>query len=44
MSLLKTTTSACPHCLEKVPARVVERDGQVYWSEPLRVDNESWSD
>ena len=30
MSLLKTTTSACPHCLEKVPARVVERDGQVY--------------
>ena len=30
MHLLKTTTSACPHCLEKVPARVVERDGQVF--------------
>ena len=30
MSLLKTTTSACPHCLEKVPAKVVDRDGQVY--------------
>lgn len=30
MNLLKTTTSACPTCLEKVPARVVEREGAVY--------------
>ncbi len=30
MNLLKTTTAACSHCLEKVPARVVEREGQVY--------------
>lgn len=26
----KTTTSACPQCLRKVPARVFERDGRVY--------------
>jgi len=30
VNLLKTTISACPSCLEKVPARVVERDGAVY--------------
>lgn len=26
----KSTTSACPRCLRKVPARVFERDGRVY--------------
>ena len=27
---LKTTLSLCPHCLERVPAEVVERGGRVY--------------
>jgi len=27
---LKTTSSRCPHCLDSVPASVVQRDGRVY--------------
>ncbi len=27
---VKTTTTLCPVCLEKVPAEVIERDGRVY--------------
>ena len=27
---LKTTLSLCPHCLERVPAKVVERGGKVF--------------
>ncbi len=30
MAHTKTTTSTCPRCLRKVPARVFERDGRVY--------------
>lgn len=30
MGLIKTTTSVCAHCLERVPAKVVERGGQVF--------------
>ncbi|MGH7272628.1 MAG: hypothetical protein ACREJ3_19535, partial [Polyangiaceae bacterium] len=29
MRLIKDTTSVCPRCLTKVPARVHERDGRV---------------
>ncbi len=32
MTPSKSTTSACPQCLRKVPARVFERDGRVYLS------------
>ena len=28
--LIKTTTSLCPECLQRVPARVLERDGEVW--------------
>jgi uncharacterized radical SAM superfamily Fe-S cluster-containing enzyme len=30
LPILKTTISLCPHCLTKVPATVIERDGRVY--------------
>ena len=30
MNLIKTTTSVCPQCLTRVPARVFERDGRVF--------------
>lgn len=30
MHLIKTTTSACPKCLRKIPANVFERDGRVF--------------
>ncbi len=30
MRTLKTTLSLCPVCLEKVPGRVVERDGEIW--------------
>ncbi|MBK7399619.1 MAG: radical SAM protein [Myxococcales bacterium] len=32
MNPTKTTTSACPKCLRKVPAQVFERDGRVFLS------------
>lgn len=43
MKLLKTTTSVCPRCLAKVPARVVERDGQVFLNKtcPTHGDEEA---
>ena len=28
--LIKTTTSICPECLEKIPADVVEKDNKVF--------------
>lgn len=30
MTTIKSTTSACPRCLRKVPARIFERDGRVF--------------
>jgi hypothetical protein len=32
MTPSKSTTSACPQCLRKIPARLFERDGRVYLS------------
>ena len=40
MNLLKTTTSLCPQCLEKVPARVVERAGEVFLQKSCPVHGE----
>ena len=28
--VIKTTTSICPECLEKIPAEVVEKDNRVF--------------
>ena len=38
--IIKTTTSLCPTCLTKVPARVVERDGQVFMEKSCRSHGE----